>query len=198
MSEERPPGPPESDAAAGLPARGPDAVLRWSLSAFNAIGTLIIFGLMLLINGDVWLRELFNRPIDGVPEMIELLIVAIVFLQLGDAARAGRLTRSDGLFNFVLNRKPRAGRFMGAIFDLLGAAFMLLILWGTWPIFIEAYEKNLYVGDIGRFNAPTWPVKLIIVIGCAMVLLQFVAFAWRYILPGRPGGSGDREQSRRA
>jgi len=183
MSGGRPAG-PESGAGAGGPRRGASLAspLRATLFVLNCVGTAIIFGLMLLINGDVWSRELFNRPIDGVPEMIELLIVAIVFLQLGDATRAGRLTRSDGLFHFILKRTPSLGRLMGAVFDLLGAAFMLFILWGTWPIFVEAYEKKHHVGDIGRFNAPTWPVKLIIVIGCVMVLLQFVAFAWNYLI----------------
>jgi TRAP-type C4-dicarboxylate transport system permease small subunit len=184
---ESPPVPPEGDGATGPPARGPDAVLRWTLSALNAVGTLIIFGLMAMINWDVWQREIVGRPIHGVSEMIELLIVAIVFLQLGDATRSGRLTRSDGLFNLVLDRRPRIGRAMGAIFDLLGALFMGLIVYGTWPIFIEAYEKDLYTGNIGVFTAPTWPVKAIIVIGSVMVMAQFIAFAWRYIVPGRAG-----------
>jgi TRAP-type C4-dicarboxylate transport system permease small subunit len=184
---ESPPDPPEGDGNTGPPARGPDAVLRWALAALNAVGTLIIFGLMAMINWDVWQREIANKPIHGVPEMIELLIVAIVFLQLGDATRSGRLTRSDGLFNLLLDRRPKIGRAMGATFDLLGAVFMGLIVYGTWPIFIEAYEKDLYTGNIGVFTAPTWPVKGIIVIGSLMVMVQFVAFAWRYIMPGRGG-----------
>jgi len=184
---ESPPAAPEGEGSAGPPARGPDTVLRWALAGLNAVGTLIIFGLMTMINWDVWQREIANKPIHGVPEMIELLIVAIVFLQLGDATRSGRLTRSDGLFNLVLARRPRIGRAMGAIFDLLGATFMGLIVYGTWPIFIEAYEKDLYTGNIGVFVAPTWPVKAIIVVGSVMVMAQFVAFAWRYIVPGRAG-----------
>lgn len=185
---ESPPSPPEGDdgrAEAFTPGSAPDAVLGWTLSALNAIGTLIIFALMAMINWDVWQREIAGTPIHGVSEMIELLIVAIVFLQLGDATRSGRLTRSDGLFNFVLTRRPRIGRAMGAAFDLLGALFMGLIVYGTWPIFIEAYEKNLYTGNIGVFTAPTWPVKAIIVVGSVMVLAQFLAFAWRYLQPGK-------------
>jgi len=186
---ESPPVPPQGDGETGPPASGgaADTVLRWALAGLNAVGTLIIFGLMTMINWDVWQREIANKPIHGVPEMIELLIVAIVFLQLGDATRSGRLTRSDGLFNLLLVRKPAVGRTLGATFDLLGATFMGLIVYGTWPIFIEAYEKDLYTGNIGVFVAPTWPVKAIIVVGSVMVMAQFVAFAWRYIVPGRAG-----------
>ena len=169
--------------------------LRLALYILNCVGTAIIFGLMLMINWDVWQREMANTPIHGVPEMIELLIVAIVFLQLGDATRAGRLTRSDGLFHFILRRRPLIGRLMGALFDLLGAVFMALILYGTWPIFIEAYEKDLYTGNIGVFTAPTWPVKLIIVIGCVMVTLQFIAFAWRYLIKHGPKSPGHDSQA---
>jgi len=67
------------------------------IGGLNAIGTLWIFLLMVVINTDVFSRLLFNHPIDGVPELIELSIVGIVFLQLCDTVRAGRLTRSDGL-----------------------------------------------------------------------------------------------------
>lgn len=190
---EGPAVPPEGDdGRARVPSLtpAPDAVLSWTLSALNAIGTLIIFALMAMINWDVWQREIAGTPIHGVSEMIELLIVAIVFLQLGDATRSGRLTRSDGLFTFVLKRRPRIGRAMGAAFDLLGALFMGLIVYGTWPIFIEAYEKDLYTGNIGVFTAPTWPVKAIIVIGSVMVMAQFVAFAWRYLQPGKTQAHG--------
>ena len=187
-----PSGKPGGGDQGGAPkqAGAPQSPLRWILYTLNCVGTLIIFGLMAMINWDVWQREIFNAPIHGVSEMIELLIVAIVFLQLGDATRSGRLTRSDGLFNFVLARRPGIGRCMGAVFDLLGAVFMGLIVYGTWPIFIEAYEKDLYTGNIGMFTAPTWPVKLIIVIGSVVVLAQFAAFAWRYLVKHEPEAHG--------
>lgn len=163
-----------------LPVRVFDTVL----SGMNAIGTLWIFLLMLLVNSDVLGRVLFNHPIDGVNEMIELSIVGIVFLQLGDATRAGRLTRSDGLFFLLLERRPAIGHALGAIFDLLGAVFMGLILWGSWPRLVEAWRDNQYTGNIGVFTAPTWPIKAIIVVGTLVTLLQFLAFARRHLRGG--------------
>lgn len=150
------------------------------LSSMNAVGTVWIFVLMLLVNSDVAGRFFFHAPIDGVNEMLELSIVGIVFLQLGDATRSGRLTRSDGLFSLLLNRKPAIGHALGMLFDLLGAVFMLLILIGSWPRFIEAWVDNHYTGNIGVFTAPTWPIKLVIVLGTAVTMLQFLAFVWRH------------------
>ena len=44
------------------------------------------------------------------------------------------------------------------------------------------YYKN--VGDEGVFTAPEWPIKVIIVLGCFVTLLQFLAFGYRYLRPG--------------
>jgi TRAP-type C4-dicarboxylate transport system permease small subunit len=62
----------------------------------NTIGSLWIFALMVMIDVDAFSRTFFNHPFHGVLELVELSIVGIVFLQLGDVTRQGRLTRSDG------------------------------------------------------------------------------------------------------
>ena len=149
----------------------------------NAIGSLWILALMVLINFDSFGRTLFARPINGVIEIIELSLVGIIFMQLGDTTRRGGLTRSDGFFGYVLRRNPRIGRIMGGAFDLAGAAFMALILYGSVPLLTESIVDGYYVGEKGIFTFPTWPVKLIIVVGCLVTLLQFIAFAWRYLWP---------------
>ena len=106
--------------------------------------------------------------------MIEISVIGIVFMQLADALRRGVLTRSDGLFNQVMRRKPAAGHVMAVVTYLLGALFMGLIIWGSVPFFIDAWENNYYVGVEGMFTAPVWPIALIIVIGVAVTMVQFV------------------------
>jgi TRAP-type C4-dicarboxylate transport system permease small subunit len=138
---------------------------------------------MAMIDADAFGRTFLSRPIHGINELVELSLIGIVFLQLGDTARRGRLTRSDGFFKFVLRRTPRIGRLMGAVFDLLGATFMAIILFGAVPDLIEAWEKDFFVGEIGLFTAPEWPIKAVIVVGCLITLLQFLVFGWRYLSP---------------
>ncbi|MDH5748866.1 MAG: TRAP transporter small permease [Rhodospirillales bacterium] len=177
----------KSDHSPGAPLLGgaPGNILDLSLSGLNALGTFWIFALMVLINMDAFGRTLFTAPIDGVNEMIELSLVGIVFLQLGDATRRGRLTRSDGFFNLMLTRSPRAGRIMGVTFELLSILFMVIVLYGSVPLLFESIEKDYYVGNEGVFTAPVWPVKLVIVIGCLVTLFQFLAFGIRYLRPGK-------------
>ncbi len=150
-------------------ARGLDA----ATVAFNVIGTLLIVVLMVLIGADVAGRGLFNAPISGVPEIVTLSIVVIVFLQIPQAMRAGRLTRSDAFLQAIRRRSPRAALAMEIVFDLAAIAIIAVILQATFPLFIKAWERNTFVGAVGDFTAPVWPVKAVIMIGSAMLILQF-------------------------
>ncbi len=151
------------------------------VAGLNSIGTTWIFVLMLVINVDVLSRFLFNLPIQGVAEIVELSIVGIVFLQISDAVRAGRLTRSDGLYMQILKRRPVVGHVMGVVFDLAGSVFFVFILLGAVPRLIEAWERGYFAGNEGLFVVPVWPIRLILVIGCIVVALQFALLAWRNV-----------------
>jgi TRAP-type mannitol/chloroaromatic compound transport system permease small subunit len=129
----------------------------------NALGSVWILLIILLVNGDALGRSFFTHPIAGTHELIQISIVGIVFMQLGDAIRTGSLTRA-------------AAALEGA-FLLLGAAYMALGLWGSVPLLQEAVRRNSWIGNEGVFTAPVWPVKTIIVIGLAVCMLQFLRMA---------------------
>ena len=154
-------------------AHTPNVFEHW-VFGLNGIGTLWIFLIMLLINTDVLLRFLFNTPIAGVTEIVEVSIAGIVFLQLADAIRAGRLTRSDGLFNKIKESKPMLGQWMSIFFDVCGALFFIAILTGAVPTFIESYERNYFAGSEGVFTVPIWPIRLILCISCVTVIGVFI------------------------
>ena len=176
LSEWKPGAPPTSGA--------PSSILDKIITGMNALGSIWIFALMLMIDADAFGRTFLAHPIYGVNELVEMSLIGIVFMQLADATRRGRLTRSDGFFKFALRRAPRIGRAMGALFDFLGVLFMAIVLVGAVPDLIEAWQKNFFVGDEGLFTAPEWPIKAVIVLGCSIALLQFLTFGWRYLRPG--------------
>ena len=161
------------------------------VAGLNSVGGVLIFGLVVMINLDIISRFLFNAPIDGVTELVELSIVAIVFLQLGDAVRNGRLTRSDGLYNKVKEKNPRVGHMLGAFFDLAGAAFFMTLIAGSVPRFIDAWERGYYAGNKGIIVIPIWPVRLIIVIGAVTVVFVFLGLVRKHLaaLVGKGDGA---------
>jgi len=157
------------------------ALFNKGVTELNALGSVWVFFVMILVNCDAFGRTLFNHPIEGVIEIIELSVVGIVFLQIADATRVGRLTRSDGLLNIALARAPRLGRFMGALWEAMSILFMAIVLWGSVILLSGSIRNNEYVGADGVFTFPEWPVKTVIAVGCAATLLQFCVFATRYL-----------------
>ena len=113
------------------------------------------------------------------PELVTLSIVAIVFLQISAALRAGRMTQSDGFLNWLTDRAPRAGKALATLFDLAGIAVLWVIVSTTWPIFTRAWARGEFIGALGDFTAPVWPVKLTLMVGGTVLMLQFAARIWR-------------------
>jgi TRAP-type mannitol/chloroaromatic compound transport system permease small subunit len=144
----------------------------------NALGTLWIIALMLLINTDVLGRNLFKAPVRGVTELVALSIVGIVFLQLADTLHTGRFTRADVLLDRLKRLRPALAARLQALYHLVGAALMAVILWAAWRPLVEAIRIREYVGAIGDFTAPVWPVRLIMLVGLSATLVTFVLLAW--------------------
>ena len=161
------------------------------VAALNSVGGVLIFALVVIINVDIASRFLFNAPIDGVTELVELSIVAIVFLQLSDAVRNGRLTRSDGLFAKIRSSSPRVGHVMAILFDLAGAAFFATLVAGSVPRFVDAWERGYYAGNQGIVVIPVWPVRLVIVIGAVTVILVFLSLVAGHMRALASDGEGD-------
>jgi TRAP-type mannitol/chloroaromatic compound transport system permease small subunit len=145
----------------------------------NVAGSALILLLMLLVGIDVAGRNLAGNPISGVPELVTLSIVAIVFLQIPAALRQGRMTRSDALIDWLARSYPTLGKSLETVFDLIAIAIIWVIVHTTWPIFTRAWNRGEFVGAVGDFTAPVWPVKLILILGGAVLILQFAARIWR-------------------
>ena len=162
--------PAESEGTPGLPRRAPDALLY----VFNAGGSAWIFCIMILLCADVLGRAAFNAPIDGARLPIALSIVVIVFLQLPAAIRAGRLTRSDALLSRLLDRRPSIGLSLRAFYDGLGALVMGAVVFYTLPTFVKVWERDTFEGLEGDFALPSWPFKLLILVGATLCGVEFL------------------------
>ena len=139
----------------------------------NAVGTLVVLMLVLIVNYDVIARGVFSAPFLGAVEVVQFSMVLIVFLQLPDVIRVGRLTRSDGFLMILQSRSPTRARWLRRGIDLISAVFMTLVAYAMWPEFVEMFESRDYFGVPGVFTAPWWPIKLTIFLSavlCALLL----------------------------
>lgn len=162
-----------SDDIATAPPEDGSIFARLS-AALNLLGSAWILAVMVLINFDVFGRVLFNEPVSGVPEMVRLSIVGIVFLQITHALRNRRFIRSDVLIGRMLARRTAPGYLFQAFHHLVGAVLLGIIFYFTLDRFGRAWRIDEYVGTEGDFTAPVWPIYLIILIGCAGTFIQFL------------------------
>jgi len=158
--------------------------------AMNALGTLWILALMVLINVDVLGRNLLSMPVRGVPELVALSIVGIVFLQLADTLRVGRFTRADVLLDRLARTRPRLCAALHATYHFVGAALLGVILWASWAPLVQAVRIREYVGAIGDFQAPVWPIRLITLIGLAVTALCYLLLMASDLRRMRSRGAG--------
>ncbi|MEP1586032.1 MAG: TRAP transporter small permease [Tateyamaria sp.] len=140
----------------------------------NVAGTCTVLGLVVILNVDVIARSLFNAPLKGTYEIVQLAVVMIVFLQLADVVRVDRLTRSDGFLNLLHYKCPGLTSSLRRIINAVSAIFMGLIAYIMFPEFIKMWGTNDFFGVPGVFTIPWWPVKLVIAAGSALACLIFV------------------------
>jgi TRAP-type C4-dicarboxylate transport system permease small subunit len=140
----------------------------------NVIGTLVVLGLVGVVNFDVVARGAFNAPFLGTVEVVQFSMVLIVFLQLPDVVRVNRLTRSDGFLVIIGKRYPRLTSALTHTIETVSAIFMALIAIAIWPEFTEMWHTKDYFGVPGVFTAPWWPIKLVIFLSATLCSLIFV------------------------
>ncbi|MEM9433897.1 MAG: TRAP transporter small permease [Pseudomonadota bacterium] len=140
----------------------------------NALGTLVVLALVVVLNIDVIARGIFSAPIRGTYEMVQFSVVLIVFLQLADVVRVDRLTRSDGFLNLMQTRRPGVASTLRRTINALSAIFMGLIAYVTFPEFLKMWATQDFFGVPGLFTLPWWPVKLVITTGSALACLIFL------------------------
>ena len=154
------------DIAAGL--------LERVTALASTIGTVGILAIMLLISTDVIGRFGFGRPIAGVPEMVAMSILAIVFLQIANTLARGKLTRSDALLGLLRRRYRRTADIVDALMHSAGGVLVGILITAFYPLFLRSYGRGETVGTVGQFIAPIWPVHLIVLIGSGLLFLVFV------------------------
>lgn len=162
----------ENDKASEQPGILP-RLFDGTVSIFNGGGSVWIFCLMSILCADVISRALFNAPINGVPLLVELSILIIMFMQLPAAIRSGRLTRSDILLARLLRDRPSVGISLRTAYDALGVAIMVVVFVYTLPTFEKVWRRDTFEGLEGDFALPSWPFKLLILIGAVLCAIQF-------------------------
>ena len=162
----------------GLLGRIFDRAFGVAARSMNALGSLLILAVMILMCVDVLMRDLANRPINGVAELVAASIIVIVFLQLPNTVRQRRMVEADLFIVGFVERHPVAGHVLLASFAGLGAALMGVIFYATFPLFARAWRDDEFFGVQGMFTAPSWPIQFVVLLGAIFAALQYCAHGY--------------------
>jgi TRAP-type C4-dicarboxylate transport system permease small subunit len=149
--------------------------------AANLLAAFAIMALMLLGVAQIVLRTVFNNPIDGYIDLVELSMASMAFLGAAYTQRIGSPIRMEMVIG---NLK---GRSLWAL-EALGAALAMFIIgvliYYSYGHFMRAFTLGDTTIDA---EYPTWPSKLLVPIAFsiwwARLALQFVGAVRLAIYP---------------
>ena len=172
--------------------RSPLVARLWTIwvDGLAALGTLMIVVLMGMIFADVLARNFAGSSLPLISELGALTLVMIVYLQLATTIRNDRLARVDFFMDAVESRSPRLAAAFTGLWHLFGLAVCAGIAWSTWTILGRDLAARDFIGIPGIMTVPTWPFRVLILVGVTVATLQFViqaAIAFAAI-----GRSGER------
>jgi TRAP-type mannitol/chloroaromatic compound transport system permease small subunit len=135
----------------------------------NVMATAWIFGMIMFVVLDVSGRVLFNYPLTGVPEIIKISNPMIAFLQITYVLWTGRHIRTD----ILLDRMTQKGNaFINIVNAVMGIFIFALNFYSGWDLTITAFDIWEYEGE-GALRVPTAPIRLIILLGSVLMIIQF-------------------------
>lgn len=141
----------------------------------GAIAALTILAMCLLITGAVFVRYVFGIPVVWVPEIVGYLMVALVFLALGDAMLAGSHIRID----LFVSRIPKRLRDILELFTLtLSTGVAGFFAWHGVKTMLRSYEYGRS-DAFGALNTPLYIPQVALPIGLSILTLVLALLVCR-------------------
>jgi TRAP-type mannitol/chloroaromatic compound transport system permease small subunit len=147
------------------------------LSAFNAGFRYSIAGLLALTDGGramPWLQSVLQWYGNNSNSFLEAqwyMFAGIVMLGAAYTLKTNEHVRVDLFYGWVSERTRTWIDLLGTIFCLIPMCVVLIYF--TWPWFMESWRIN--EGSSNAGGLPRWPVKLILPVGFALLLLQAIS-----------------------
>jgi len=127
---------------------------------------LLLIPMMFIMTYEVFMRYIFIRPTLWAMELNQYLLLVVVALGGGYVLLTRGHVNVD-IFYGRFGERPRA------IFDILTAPlfflFIILLIWESLDVAIESWQfrEHSMIAHI-----PTYPVRMILVVGACLILLQ--------------------------
>ncbi|MFY7959157.1 MAG: TRAP transporter small permease subunit [Elsteraceae bacterium] len=126
---------------------------------------------VIIAAGNATVRYIFSTSSNAWLEVQWYLFSAVFLLCAGYTLLRNEHVRIDVVTGRFTRRTQVMIELFGTVFFLMPMA--LIIMWLSWPLVVEAYVRHEISGDAGGLLR--WPVKLLIPVGFALLVLQGVS-----------------------
>lgn len=131
-----------------------------------SIGAFVVFFMMLAGAAEIFLRSLFNSPIPGYLEAVEVSIIAFAILPISYCYQRDGHLKMDLLVRLSSGRRLWLYKTFGTATAL---AFILIII----PYVFDFFLNSLVLGDSTmNMDWPIWPSKLAAVAGLSILAMR--------------------------
>jgi TRAP-type mannitol/chloroaromatic compound transport system permease small subunit len=149
--------------------------LSRAIDALNeAIGHLVywlVLAAVVVSAANASVRYAFDMSSNGWLELQWYLFSAVFLLAAGYTLLHNEHVRIDVIVSRLSPRARAWVDLLGGLFFLLPMAILIMLL--SWPIVVEAFERNEYSSDAGGLLR--WPAKILVPIGFLLLTLQGVS-----------------------
>jgi len=147
----------------------PASFFDWLLNSLSLLTCAIILMVMAAVCVNVIMRYAFNRPVMGVEEITEYLLLVITFI--GSAW----LLREEGHVNvdiLLVRLDAEKQALFGVISSLIGVFICAVLTWYGWKVTWVNFQQHAYFPSL--LELPKSPVYAVIPFGSFLLLIQFL------------------------
>ena len=157
---------PEQAASGGQTVDRLDRMLNTVERATALLSAFFIFGLMLVGVVQIVGRTVFNYPIFGYIDAIEMSIAVFAFLAIAYCERMNGHVRMELLIGKLRGRPLWLAEMAGQV---LGLFLMVVLIWYGWEHAMRAYDYGDSTIDA---QIPWWPSKMLIPAAFALLFVR--------------------------
>lgn len=143
--------------------------------AMALISALCIFGLMFIGVWQVVARKLFNAPIHGYIDMVEIAMTTFAFIAISYTERIGGHVRMEIIASRL---HGRALWFVEVVGVLTGLFVVGSLAYFSYTHFLRAYTAGDSTMDL---QLPWWPSKLLVSFAFALLFIRLLISLWGYM-----------------
>jgi len=131
----------------------------------------LVLATVLISAGNAVVRKAFNYSSNSLLEIQWYLFSAIFLFLAGYTLMRNEHVRIDVIAHRLSKRAQTWIDIIGTLLFMFPMA--ILIMWLSWPVFVDAYERHEVSTNAGGLII--WPARLLVPIGFALLIVQGVS-----------------------